>query len=306
MGVGVSHFAHDDALTAHELPGARLGSKRFGSEGAIEELVAELGAAFLRADLDLTLGPRGDHAAYIANWLEVLKSDNRAIFTAASHAQHAADFINGLQPAPALVGDCGSPCPRRLGTGRDGSRPLDNHGRRRPSQPPSKTSRSSVAGIWLSKGTEEGPPPATPQPPFNDSGYEVQPTVRWADKTLSMNIEFSEAPISSVAELERVPISSRSTGYVTHCPRQMVVAGRSFRAPGRGALREELRRDRWEGPTWADHFDISNWGSFGLVESSAHRRAVVVFNTADVVMLEGRRDPACCGTSEWRLASEDT
>ena len=66
---------------------------------AIEELVAELGAAFLCADLDLTLEPREDHAAYIADWLDVLTADNRAIFAAASHAQRAADFINGLQPA---------------------------------------------------------------------------------------------------------------------------------------------------------------------------------------------------------------
>ena len=61
---------------------------------------AELGAAFLCADLDLILEAREDHAAYIANWLDVLKADNRVIFTAASHAQRAADFINGLQPAP--------------------------------------------------------------------------------------------------------------------------------------------------------------------------------------------------------------
>jgi antirestriction protein ArdC len=73
-----------------------FGTTRFGSEGyAIEELVAELGAAFLCADLDLTLEPREEHAAYIANWLDVLKADNRAIFTAASHAQRAAAFING-------------------------------------------------------------------------------------------------------------------------------------------------------------------------------------------------------------------
>jgi Zincin-like metallopeptidase len=79
-----------------------FGTTRFGSEGyAIDELVAELGAAFLCADLDLTLEPREDHAAYIANWLDVLKADNRAIFTAASHAQRAADFINRLQPASA-------------------------------------------------------------------------------------------------------------------------------------------------------------------------------------------------------------
>ncbi len=75
-----------------------FGRKRWGDEGyAMEELVAELGAAFLSADLDLTPEPREDHAAYIASWLKVLKDDKRAIFTAASHAQRAADFLNGLQ-----------------------------------------------------------------------------------------------------------------------------------------------------------------------------------------------------------------
>src|SRR5712691_1057356 len=79
-------LAHETHWTAHESRLARdFGTKRCGSEGCeIEELVAELGAAFLCADLDLMLEPREDHAAYIANWLEVLKSDNRAIFTAAS------------------------------------------------------------------------------------------------------------------------------------------------------------------------------------------------------------------------------
>lgn len=77
-----------------------FGRKRWGDEGyAMEELVAELGSAFLSADLDLCLQPREDHAAYIASWLKVLKDDKRAIFTAASHAQRAADFLNGLQSA---------------------------------------------------------------------------------------------------------------------------------------------------------------------------------------------------------------
>ncbi len=76
--------------------------KRFGDDAyAFEELVAELGAAFLCADLGFAAEPREDHAAYIANWLDVLKTDHRAIFAAASHAQRAADFINGLQPASA-------------------------------------------------------------------------------------------------------------------------------------------------------------------------------------------------------------
>ncbi len=64
----------------------------------------ELGATFLCADLELTPEPRTDHASYIDHWLKVLKSDNRAIFAAASHAQRAADFLHSLQAtAPAQV-----------------------------------------------------------------------------------------------------------------------------------------------------------------------------------------------------------
>ena len=64
---------------------------------AREELVAELGAAFLCADLGITPEIREDHAAYLGHWLNVLKEDKRAIFSAAAHAQRAADFLNGLQ-----------------------------------------------------------------------------------------------------------------------------------------------------------------------------------------------------------------
>lgn len=78
-----------------------LGRKRWGDEGyAIEELVAELGSAFLCADLSITPEIRDDHAAYIASWLKVLKDDKRAIFTAASHATKAVDFLHSLQPQP--------------------------------------------------------------------------------------------------------------------------------------------------------------------------------------------------------------
>ena len=76
-----------------------LGRKRFADAGyAMEELVAEIGAAFLCADLGITPETRDDHAAYIASWLQVLKNDKRAIFTAASHAQKAADYLHSLQP----------------------------------------------------------------------------------------------------------------------------------------------------------------------------------------------------------------
>jgi antirestriction protein ArdC len=84
-----------------------FGRKRFGDEGyAMEELVAELGSAFLSADLELTPEVREDHAAYIASWIKILKNDKRAIFTAASHAQRATDFLNGLQRPSSLEAAC--------------------------------------------------------------------------------------------------------------------------------------------------------------------------------------------------------
>jgi len=96
------------ATLAHELThwtrhASRLnrdfGQKRFGDDGyAVEELVAELGSAFLCADLQITPEVRDDHASYLAHWLKVLKRDKRAIFTAASHASKAVDFLHGLQP----------------------------------------------------------------------------------------------------------------------------------------------------------------------------------------------------------------
>lgn len=68
----------------------QFGRKQWGDAGyAEEELVAELGAAFLCADLELSLQPREDHVSYIAHWLTVLQNDKRAIFRAAAHARNA-------------------------------------------------------------------------------------------------------------------------------------------------------------------------------------------------------------------------
>jgi antirestriction protein ArdC len=101
------------ATLAHEMTHwtkhlARLnrdfGRRKFGDEGyAREELVAEIGAAFLCCDLGITPSPRDDHAAYLGHWLKVLKNDKRAIFQAAAHAQRAVDFLHALQPADALA-----------------------------------------------------------------------------------------------------------------------------------------------------------------------------------------------------------
>ncbi len=56
-----------------------------------EELVAEMGAAFLCA----AVGIEGQlqHPEYIGAWLDVLREDKRAVVTAASHAQKASDFL---------------------------------------------------------------------------------------------------------------------------------------------------------------------------------------------------------------------
>lgn len=75
-----------------------FGRQKFGDAGyAREELVAELGAAFLCAEIGITPEIRADHADYIGHWLNVLKEDKRAIFSAAAHAQRAADYLHGLQ-----------------------------------------------------------------------------------------------------------------------------------------------------------------------------------------------------------------
>ena len=72
-------------------------SERFGSDAyAMEEMIAELGAAFLCGDLGISAEQRPDHAAYIDNWLRILKSDRKAIFTAASAANKAAEFLANL------------------------------------------------------------------------------------------------------------------------------------------------------------------------------------------------------------------
>ena len=84
--------------SGHEARCNRDLRNRFGSEAyAAEELVAELGAAFLCADLGITQQPRLDHAQYIEGWLRVLTNDKRAIFTASSKAAQAADYLGSLQ-----------------------------------------------------------------------------------------------------------------------------------------------------------------------------------------------------------------
>ena len=93
----LTHWTKHDKRLARD-----MGRVKWGDAGyAREELVAELGSAFLCADLGITPEVREDHAAYIASWLKVLKDDKRLIFSAASQAQRAADYLHGLQPGQA-------------------------------------------------------------------------------------------------------------------------------------------------------------------------------------------------------------
>jgi antirestriction protein ArdC len=98
MAHELTHWTRRPSRLARE-----FGRKRWGDEGyAMEELVAELGSAFLCADLRITPEVRDDHASYIHNWLTVLRGDKRAIFSAASHASKAVEFLHGLQPSESV------------------------------------------------------------------------------------------------------------------------------------------------------------------------------------------------------------
>lgn len=100
------------ATALHELvhwsghPGRlnRCFGQRFGDAAyAFEELVAELGSAFVMGHCGLVDATVEGHAAYIEAWLQVLRGDRTAIFTAARLAQEAFAFIVARQ-MPALAG----------------------------------------------------------------------------------------------------------------------------------------------------------------------------------------------------------
>lgn len=93
------------ATLLHELvhwSGARHRLSRLPERGftltdrSMEELTAEIGAAYLCADLWVSNVPRPDHAAYVASWLKILKEDTKAIFRAARQANLAAMFLHEL------------------------------------------------------------------------------------------------------------------------------------------------------------------------------------------------------------------
>lgn len=109
-------FATQDAFYAtllHEVvhwSGAEKRARRpkgkaFGDEAyAMEELVAELGAALLCRDFEINKTPREDHAAYLASWLKALKGDPMLLWTAASAAEAAVTWLHHHSDAALPIG----------------------------------------------------------------------------------------------------------------------------------------------------------------------------------------------------------
>lgn len=90
----LTHWSGHKSRLNRELSG-RFGDRAY----AAEELVAELGAAFLCADLGITNMPRLDHAQYIASWFMLMRDDKRAIFATAAGAAAAAEFLAAFSTA---------------------------------------------------------------------------------------------------------------------------------------------------------------------------------------------------------------
>jgi len=96
------HGLHSTIL--HELVhwcGAKHRLARFESglrrdDVPFEELIAEIGAAFLCADLGISVTPRPDHAAYVGHWLTALEGDCKAIFRASRFATQSAQYLHEL------------------------------------------------------------------------------------------------------------------------------------------------------------------------------------------------------------------
>jgi len=92
----LTHWTGHKARLDRDLKG------RFGQAAyAAEELIAELGAAFLAAEFSFDGDLR--HAGYIETWIGLLRQDKLAFFTAASKAQGAADYLRGLALAEPIA-----------------------------------------------------------------------------------------------------------------------------------------------------------------------------------------------------------
>ena len=88
----LTHWTGGKSRLDREQVGHSTDEKKY----AFEELIAELGSAFLCSHFRIKQHGRDDHATYIKSWLQALKNDKKFIFKAASQAQKAVDFLHGL------------------------------------------------------------------------------------------------------------------------------------------------------------------------------------------------------------------
>lgn len=96
-GVGYYETALHELVhwSGHEKRCNRQFGKRFGDKAyAAEELVAELGAAFMCAEFGYDAVTQ--HAAYIQTWIDLIKDDPKAFITASSKASAAVEYLRGL------------------------------------------------------------------------------------------------------------------------------------------------------------------------------------------------------------------
>jgi antirestriction protein ArdC len=94
---------HESRLKRKGVNGTEGEWSAFGSQSySQEELVAEMGAAFLCGQAGIVERTLNNSASYIGSWLERLKDDRRLVVYAAAQAQKAADFILCRQPAEEL------------------------------------------------------------------------------------------------------------------------------------------------------------------------------------------------------------
>jgi antirestriction protein ArdC len=181
----------------------RVFGERFGDKAyAFEELVAELAAAFLCAELGITNSPRLDHAQYIAHWLEVLKDDKKAIFTAAGHASRAVEYMFSLQPpAPAPGPD------DAIKTGA--AEPV------RPEEPPGDADVTTEAAAWeasrAAKTTRHEIVWANPNGGPNGSTVQIRIT----HERDYLGSGADHLTIESIAPA-KAPFPLTDTGYLSH------------------------------------------------------------------------------------------
>ena len=96
---------------------------------AKEELVAEMGAAYLCGVCGIANATLANSAAYLQSWMQVLRQEPTMLVHAAAQAQRAADYIQNLHPHEGAVHEDDDHMPRRLVPTHNPGWPVGNNPR---------------------------------------------------------------------------------------------------------------------------------------------------------------------------------